>query len=424
MKHIFPLVGLLLAAWPAVGIAQEIYLEEFPGWHKDTFDDGRISYHRHDVLRNHGLSLEAYPISKKPIETEEQIKSWINAMVGQVVSSHPALCDGIKDAIAKPNGMGFEIQDDDRKPKCSLFVSGNPERRPFATLWLDRGGFARMRTPYQQTATVWLTLNAERVEGKPKGTFVDLPAGQVAAKATEFNDVVKLLTSLHSPESFIVLRQPETTGHDEIYKAVAIYDDDELTNCSNWDPSFYRPSDLPKIYAKAYPSPRNVDCKVFPTRMNEDSGKREIQVAGKWQDLSRDGLTINNKKNSALDVTYAYLPDVELEPFAPGERINFTGGSKKRLYAHHRGADIETLERSDGWFTPDGRYTAGALGLTNIHRDASEQSAGNYYLNGNLAIIKRDDGIIMVALAGKIIEDEKISKLLIGGNSFDAVVED
>jgi len=110
-----------------------------------------------------------------------------------------------------------------------------------------------------------------------------------------------------------------------------------------------------------------------------------------------------------------------IEPFEPGEQVNFLGGNKTRLFEHVRtDGDIRDLSAQDVWFTPDGRYTSGGFGLANKPRTLPNGSDGRYYLHGHIAVFERDDGPILIALAGKIMKDGKISRIFIGDQSYGA----
>ncbi|MEP1597708.1 MAG: hypothetical protein ABJM18_05020, partial [Hyphomonas sp.] len=77
----------------------------------------------------------------------------------------------------------------------------------------------------------------------------------------------------------------------------------------------------------------------------------------------------------------------------------------------------------DVWLTPDGRYTSGGFGLANRPRTLPSGSDGRYYLHGHIAVFERDDGPILIALAGKTMKDGKVDQIFIGNRSFEASEE-
>lgn len=385
--------------------AETYYLKDHPGWHAFGDPEGKLTFTRDDSSLAK-LSIITYPAQSNQVANEEEVASVIEQIVAEIVSSRPTQCAGLTGAPPQPNGMGFEIKNDPTHPTCFLFVSITPEKRLFANLWIENGGLPRDGRAYQNTASLWLRLAFNRIQG--------LPIVPTKGKAEDLKSIAETVAEDHSPSQMLLTQKNDQ--YSPKYKALPIFEGQPITNCVDWDPNFYSPRDLVAESPVEALRPIIPPCSIFAWKEDITTGQPETFIGGDWQPLS-----VLGQKEPLLfyDVT-----DTHIEPFEPGEQINFLGGSKKRLFSYVRtDGDIRELSAQDVWFTPDGRYTSGGFGLANRPRTLPSGSDGRYYLHGHIAVFERDDGPILIALAGKIMKDGKVDQIFIGDRSFEASEE-
>lgn len=400
---LFSLIASLAIAVPAS--AETYYLKNHPGWHALGDPEGKLTFTRDDSSLAK-LSITTYPAQSDQVTNEEEVAHEIEQIVAQVVSSRPTQCAGLIGVPPQPNGMGFEVKNDPKRPTCFLFVSITPEKRLFANLWIENGGLPRDGLAYQNAASLWLRLAINRIQGLPL-----VPTG---GEEADLKSIAETVAEDHSPSE--VLLTQRNHRYSTKYKALPIFEGQPITNCVDWDPNFYTPRDLVAESPLEALRPIIPPCSIFAWKKNNKTGQAEAYIEGDWQPLS-----VLGQKEPLLfdDVT-----STRIEPFEPGEQINFLGGNKNRLFSYVRtGGDIRDLSVQDVWFTPDGRYTSGGFGLANRPRTLPNGSDGRYYLQGHIAVFERDDGPILIALAGKIMKDGKVDQIFIGERSFEASEE-
>lgn len=401
---LFSLIASFAIAVPAS--AETFYLKDHPGWHAFGDPEGKLTFTRADSSLAK-LSITTYPAQSDQVANEEEVAREIEQVVAEIVSSRPTQCAGLTGIPPQPNGMGFEIKNDPTHPSCFLFVSITPEKKLFANLWIENGGLARDGRAYQNAASLWLRLAFNRIQG--------LPLVPTRSADADLKSIAETVAEDHSP-SQVLLTQKNDQYYSPKYKALPIFEGQPITNCVDWDPNFYTPKDLVAESPLEALRPIIPPCSIFAWKEDITTGQPEAYVEGDWQPLS-----VLGQKEPLLffDVT-----STRVEPFKPGEQINFLGGNKNRLFSYVRtGGDIRDLSVQDVWFTPDGRYTSGGFGLANRPRTLPNGSDGRYYLHGHIAVFERDDGPILIALAGKIMKDGKVDQIFIGERSFEASEE-
>ena len=268
----------------------------------------------------------------------------------------------------------------------------------FANLWVDNSDFPRDSIAYQKTAALWLDLAVSRIQGDPIVPTMGEPA--------DLKRIAERIARDHSPLEMLLMQQ---TKFPPSQAALPVYEGEPLSNCLNWDPSAYAPRDLRFGGASGHALFAFGECSIFAWKRLRDDEEIEVFVEGEWRSLQSFGQSI----------FYDEINGARIEPFEAGETINFLGGDKKRLFDQHRGGSLRDLRAEDAWFTPDGRYTAGGFGLENKPVELPAQSHGRYYLHGHIAVFERDDGPILVALAGKIMNGGEIARIFIGGESYE-----
>lgn len=380
--------------------AETYYLKDHPGWQANGDPESKLTFTRNDRSITK-LSITTYPAQSNQVTSEEEVARGIEQIVAEIVSRRPTQCAGLTGQAPKPNGMGFEIKNDPTRPTCFLFVSITPEKRLFANLWLENGSLPRNGRAYQNAASLWLGLAFNRLQG--------LPIVPTSGAPANLKSIAEQVAADKGPSHMLL-----TQKHDQftpMFRALPIFEGQPITNCVDRDPNFYTPRDL---VAEA-PGQRPIlpPCSIFAWKEDITTGQPEAYIDGDWQPLS-----VLGQKEPLIfyDVTGG-----SIEPFEPGEQVNFLGGNKTRLFEHVRtDGDIRDLSSQDVWFTPDGRYTSGGFGLANKPRTLPNGSDGRYYLHGHIAVFERDDGPILIALAGKIMKDGKISRIFIGDQSYGA----
>lgn len=403
---IFSLFSLIANfAFAAPASTETFYLKDQPGWHAFGDPEGKLTFTRDDRSLAK-LSIITHPTQSNQVANEEEVAREIERIVADIVSRRPTQCAGLAGIPPQPNGMGFEVRNDATHPTCFLFVSITPEKRLFSNLWIENGGLARDGRAYQNAASLWLRLAFNRRQGLPL-----VPTG---GEGADLKSIAETVAEDHSPSQ--VLLTQKNDQYSPKYKALPIFEGQPITNCADWDPNFYTPKDLVAESPLEALRPIIPPCSIFAWKNNNITGQPEAYIEGDWQPLS-----VLGQKEPLLfnDVT-----STRIEPFEPGEQINFLGGSKNRLFAYVRtDGDIRDLSAQDVWFTPDGRYTSGGFGLANRPRTLPNGSDGRYYLHGHIAVFERDDGPILIALAGKIMKDGKVDQIFIGDRSFEASEE-
>jgi len=397
------LVACFAIALPAS--AETYYLKDHPGWHVSGDIEGKLTFARDDTSLAK-LSITTYPAQSDQIASDEDAAHKIEQIVADIVRSRPTQCAGLSGAPPQPNGMGLEVKNDPTRPTCFLFVSMTPEKKLFANLWIENSGLARDGLAYQNTASLWLHLAFSRIQGLPIVPTSGAPAdlASIAEKAAVDHSPARMLLTQKSDE------------YAPKYRALPIFEGQPITNCVDWDPSFYTPKDLVAESPLEALRPIIPACSIFAWKDNNITGQPEAYIEGDWQPLS-----VLGQKEPLLfyDVT-----GTRIEPFEPGEQINFLSGDKTRLFSYVRtDGNIRDLSAQDVWFTPDGRYTSGGFGLANRPRTLPSGSDGRYYLHGHIAVFERDDGPILIALAGKIMKGGKVDQIFIGDRSFEASEE-
>ena len=394
------LVACIAIAVPAS--AETYYLKDRPGWHAFGDTEGKLTFARDDTSLAK-LSIITYPAQSDQIASEEDVERKIEQIVADIVRSRPTQCAGLSGVPPQPDGMGFEVKDDPTRPTCFLFVSITPEKKLFANLWIENGGLARDGLAYQNTASLWLHLAFSRIQG--------LPIVPTSGAPADLASIAEKAAVAHSPARMILTQKSDQYAPK--HRALPIFEGQPITNCVDWDPNFYTPKDLVAESPLVALRPIIPACSIFAWKKDMTTGQPKVYIEGGWRPLSQLG-----KKEPLifLDVT-----GINIEPFEPGEQVNFLGGNKTRLFSYVRtDGNIRDLSAQDVWFTPDGRYTSGGFGLANTPRTLPNGSDGRYYLHGHIAVFERDDGPILIALAGKIMKDGKINRIFIGDQSYGA----
>lgn len=389
-------MSFLVIAFPAT--AETYHLREHPGWQAWGSPESKLTYLRADRSLA-DMSIVAYPASDTLIASEGEARAQIAEVVAGVAKNYPSRCAALPDLDPTPNGMGFEIVGDEDEPPCRLFVSLTPEKRLFANLWIDNGDLPRDSFAYQKIATLWFSLAVKRIQGDPIVPDISEPA--------DLQAIAERVSRDHGPLEMLHMHQ---TNYPPSHAALAVFEGEPLTNCSNWDPSAYAPRDLRFVGGSGQALFDLGRCAIFAWKQSPEANEIEAFVDGEWRSLQELGKAI----------LYDEVSGARLEPFEPGEMINFLGGDKTRLFDQHRGASLRDLRPQDAWFTPDGRYTSGGFGLENRPAGIPAQSNGRYYLHEHIAVFERDDGPILVALAGKISNNGEIERVFIGDRSFEA----
>jgi hypothetical protein len=394
------LVACFAIALPAS--AETHYLKDHPGWHVFGDTEGKLTFARDDTSLAIS-SITTYPAQSDQIASDEDVTRIIEQIVADIVSSRPTQCAGLTGVLPQPNGMGLEVRNDPTRPTCFLFVSMTPEKKLFANLWIENGGLSRDGLAYQSTASLWLHLAFSRIQG--------LPIVPTSGGPADLASIAEKAAADHSPARMLLTQKSDEYAPK--HRALPIFEGQPITNCVDWDPSFYTPKDLVAESPKAALRPIVPACSIFAWKKDKTTGQPRAYIEGDWQPLSVLG---QKEPLIFLDVT-----GINIEPFEPGEQINFLSGDKTRLFSYVRtDGNIRDLSAKDVWFTPDGRYTSGGFGLANTPRMLPTGSDGRYYLHGHIAVFERDDGPILIALAGKIMKDGKISRIFIGDQSYGA----
>tara|TARA_R110002094_G_scaffold36802_10_gene49446 strand:- start:14316 stop:15668 length:1353 start_codon:yes stop_codon:yes gene_type:complete len=392
------LVACLAIAIPAS--AETYYLKDHPGWHASGDTEGKLTFTRDDRSITK-LLITTYPAQSNKVASEEEVTRGIEQIVAEIVSRRPSQCAGLTGMTPKPNGMGFEVKNDPKRPTCLLFVSINPDKKLFANLWLENGSLPRDGLAYQNAARLWLRLAFNRLQG--------LPVVPTSGAPANLTSIAEQAASNHSPSQMLLTRKSDKYFPE--YRALPIFEGQPITNCVDWDPNFYTPKEL--VAEAPGQGPILPPCSIFAWKDDMATGQPEAYIEGDWQPLS-----VLGQKEPLIfyDVT-----GINIEPFEPGEKLNFLGGNKSRLFEYVRtDGNARDLSAQDVWFTPHGRYTSGGFGLANTPRTLPNGSDGRYALHGHIAVFERDDGPILIALAGKIMKDGKINRIFIGDQSYGA----
>ncbi len=396
MRYFASLLSAASLFFALAASAETYYLEDHPGWQAFGSPATTLTFTRADRSIA-GMSITAYPADAAPIASEAQALSRTNEVVAEVVENYPSSCAGLAGVEPKPNGMGLEVSSDDDEPSCIVFVSLTPDKKLFANLWVHNDGLARKSFAYQKTAALWLDLAVKRIQGEAIVPTDDEPA--------DLQAIAERVARDHGPVEMLHMRQ---TNHPFSHAAVPVVEGEPLTNCLNWDPAAYAPRDLLIVGGSGQPLFNLGACSIFAWKRDSDSGEINAFLDGDWRSLEKFGEAIY----------FDQVSNERILPFEPGERINFLGGDKKRLFNLHYGASLSDLRPADAWFTPDGRYTSGGFGLENKSVELIAQSNGRYYLQGHIAVFERDDGPILIALAGKTMKNGEIDRIFIGERTF------
>jgi len=387
-------LAISLFAMTASAHAEITYLRDFPGWEAAVQPNGAIRITRTDrsILAAY---IYLFPTDKTPVTTKEEAFSRIDAIKNTVAGDFKN-CAPIKDREAKPNGMGMEVMDRDENPKCHLFIGATKQGHLFANVRLEDGALGRKSLPSQRSAGIFLSLAVARLKGdeflKSKDEIVDLSQFKM------------LVHEDNMPVHAIIAHKPLVGLYGDWYDAVYLLKNHTATNCADWDPSFYTPSTLAKVKAKPSAIFNLGPCKIFAWKKDPESGL-SLHAAGEW--------------NSPAEVLDRNILETRISPFTENEKLMFLSGSKARLYpVVQEKADIRTLSDEDAFFTPDGRFLIGDIGLTNRPLHLPKQQSGRYYIDGNFVIMELDAGPTLVGLGGKIEVDGKVTGLFIGSAAF------
>lgn len=381
--------------------AEITYLRDFPGWEAAVHPDGAIRITRPDrsILSSY---IYLYPLGETPVKTQEEAFSQIEAIKIKVADKFKQ-CAVIKNIEPKNNGMGFEIKDSEKATKCFLFISGTKSGQLFANLWLDDATFERKKSPYQNTAVLFLTLATARINGDE---FL-IQDGEVADLAR----FAEMVPAEHRPSQMHVMQYQHkepglyTLQYADRYKAIAFLNNFMLSSCSNFDPLYYSPFDLGRVKAKPGAMQETGFCRSFAWKYDPDTKRISLGEGGEWKPFSK---TIGYEHTG-----------VALKRFKKGEKFLFIAGSKERLYPLiDDQSDIRSLMPGDVMFMPNGRFLAYDIGLANRPRHLPMSSSGRYYLDGHIIVLELDNGPVLVGYGGKIETDGKVTSLFLGGSAY------